>query len=154
MSLCLFLFSRGVLQLKTSISPLRSRSSDENNIHCMVVHGFHKDSSFLVHKIHQREDSQIDFATGNIFIEWGFYTITILTFQQQFIFQADKLPENLVNKEESYSEHKFRPNKSCKLGQTWHRQRHSCDCQPALFANYRPDGLALGSILCVFHNSK
>ena len=36
-------------------------------------------------------------------------------------FQADKLPENLVSKAESYSKHKFRPNESSKLGQMWYR---------------------------------
>ena len=45
---------------------------------------------------------------------------TILTFKQQSIFQ-EKLPENLVSKEESYSKHKFRPNKSSKLGQMWYQ---------------------------------
>ena len=48
----------------------------------------------------------------------------------------------------------IRPNKSSKLGQIWHRQRRSCDCRSALFTNYRPNGLALCSILRVVHNSK
>ena len=44
--------------------PTKSGHYDEKNIHCTAVHGSHKDSSFLIHKIHQREDSQIDFAMG------------------------------------------------------------------------------------------
>ena len=46
--------------------------------------------------------------------------------------------------------------KSCKLGQIWQQQRQwrFCDCRSALFANYRPNGLAPGSILHVIHNSK
>ena len=48
--------------------PAKSGQSDENNIHSTVVCDFHKGSSFLVYKnLPVREDSQIDFPTGNVF---------------------------------------------------------------------------------------
>ena len=57
-----------------------------------------KDILFGV-SVKTREDSQIDFATGNVFLHvwergWGFYTRTFLKFLAIIdIFQAEKLPE-------------------------------------------------------------
>ena len=48
---------------------------------------------------HVREDSRIDFATGNVYARLGggrvFYTKTVLTLWQQSNFQAEKLKEKM-----------------------------------------------------------
>ena len=46
-------------------------------------------------------------------------------FSNNRLFQAEKLPENLVSKEEYYRQHNFKPNKLFKLEQIWRRQLHS-----------------------------
>ena len=85
----------------------------------------------------------------------GFIQERFSNFSSNRLFKQTNCQKTLsVKKNLMYSEHKFRPNKSCKLGQIWHRQRRSCDCRSALFANCRPNGLALGPILHVVHNSK
>ena len=40
-------------------------------------------------------------------------------------FKQRNYRKNLVSKEEYYRQHNFKPNKSFKLGQIWHRQPHS-----------------------------
>ena len=40
-------------------------------------------------------------------------------------FKQRNYGKNLVSKEEYYRQHNFKPNKSFKLGQIWHRQPHS-----------------------------
>ena len=84
----------------------------------------------------------------------GFIRERFSQFSNSRFLKQTNCNKNPVNKEVSYSEHKCRPNKSSKLGQIWQWQQRSCDCRSALFTNYRPNGLVLGSILCVVHNSK
>ena len=77
-----------------------------------------------------REDSQIDFATGNVFLHvWGgggglhknvSQILAIIDF-----FKQRNYWKNRVRKEEYYRQHNFKPNKSFKRGQIWRRQLHS-----------------------------
>ena len=84
----------------------------------------------------------------------GFIRERFSHFSNSRLLKQTNCNKTSVSREVSFSEHKFWPNKSSKLGQICHRQRRSCDCRSALFTNYRPNGLALGSILHVVHNCK
>ena len=64
-----------------------------------------------------REDSLIDFVTGNVFCTFGGVTQERFSnFSSNRFFQAEKLPKNLLSKEEYYRQHNFKPNKLFKLG--------------------------------------
>ena len=70
-----------------------------------------------------REDSQIDFVTGNVFCTfWGrlrknvSQILAIIDF-----FKRRNYRKDLVSKEEYYRQHNFKPNKLFKLEQIWHR---------------------------------
>ena len=84
------------LQAVSSCTQWKSQMS--NNIQ---VYGLH-----LVTLAAISEDSQIDFATGNVAFErlgvWGFYTRMFLKFWQQSIFQVEKLPEKLCQQGKFY----------------------------------------------------
>ena len=85
-------------------------------------------SSDLVDLRTFREDSHIDFVTGNVFCTFGGRGVTqerLSNFSNNRFFQAEKLPENLVSKEEYYNQHNFKPNKLFKLEQIWRRQLDS-----------------------------
>ena len=76
-----------------------------------------------------REDSQIDFATGNVFCTFGgggglHKNVSQILAITDF-FKQRNYPKNLVSKEEYHSQHNFKPDKSFKLGQIWRRQPHS-----------------------------
>ena len=76
-----------------------------------------------------REDSQINFVTGNVFCTFGgggglrknvSQILAIIDFFKQRNYQ-----KNLVSNEEYYRQHNFKPNKLFKLEQIWRRQLHS-----------------------------
>ena len=71
-----------------------------------------------------REDSQIDFATGNVFCKFGggggggglrknaSHILALIDF-----FKQRNYRKNFVSKEEYYRQHNFKPNNSFKLEQ-------------------------------------
>ena len=73
-----------------------------------------------------REDSQIDFVTGNVLCTFGgggglrknvSQILAIIDFFKQINYR-----KNLVSKEEYYRQDNFKPNKLFKLEQIWRRQ--------------------------------
>ena len=76
-----------------------------------------------------REDSQIDFATVNVFLHVSGVGVLHKNVYQLLatidFFKQRNYRKNLVSKEEYYRQHNFEPNKSFKLGQIGRRQLHS-----------------------------
>ena len=86
-------------------------------------------SSDLVDLRILKEDSQIDFATGNVFCTFflggGVTQERFSNFSKSDFFNQRNDRKNLVSKEEYDRQHNFKPNKSFKLEQIWRRQLHS-----------------------------
>ena len=82
-----------------------------------------------------REDSQHDFATGNVFLHVGGGRGGLRKNVSQILavidfFKQRNYRKNLVSKEQYYRQHNFKPDKSFKLEQIWRRQLHP-DCRSA-----------------------
>ena len=79
-----------------------------------------KGSSDLVDLATFREDSQIDFAMGNVFFARlaGCKNVSQILAIIDF-FKQRNYWESLDSKEEYYRQHNFKPNKSFKLEQIW-----------------------------------
>ena len=106
-----------------------------------------------------REDSQIDFATGNVFCKfggregggWGVTQEGFSNFSiNRYFFKQRNYRKNFVRKEEFYRQHNFKPNKSFKLEQIWRRQLHSW----LPIGTIRITRLGLGPILRVIYISE
>ena len=82
-----------------------------------------------INKQKVREESQIDFALGNVSCTFGEVGVLHKNVSQILaiinFFKQRNYWRNLVSKEEYYRRHNFKPNKSFQLGQIWHRQLHS-----------------------------
>ena len=77
-----------------------------------------------------REDSQIDFVTGNVFCTFGGGGGGLRKNVSQILaiidlFKQRNYRKNIVSKEEYYRQHNFKPNKLFKLEQIWRRQLYS-----------------------------
>ena len=68
-------------------------------------------------QVYLRDDSQIGFATGNVFCTFGggLYKNVSQILEIIEFFKQRKYRKNLVSKEEYYRQHNFKPNKSFKL---------------------------------------
>ena len=79
-----------------------------------------------------REDSQIDFATVNVFCTFGgggggvggFTQERFSNFSNNRFFQTETTGKTLLARKNIIGNY-FKPNKSFKLGQIWRRQLHS-----------------------------
>ena len=69
-------------------------------------------------------------------------------------FEQKNYQKNFVSKEEYYRQRNFKPNKSFKLEQIWHRQLHSWLPIGTIHIKYSPTHLGLGLILRVIYINK